>query len=394
MRIALFIKSTTFHSNFGGLETQNKVLCEGLVNRGHEIVVFTPQKDLPDKEKTLNNVKYVFILASYRYLFSSLNPNSWERRSVEVFRKHHGEKRFDLALSQSSAGIGIIKKKEEFEIKTISIAHGTAVGEFLTQAQNIKNVKDVYWTLRNLQYVLRQYFGRQREFILCADKVIAVSHAVKKQLLDETFALEGNVVVVHNGLDPKKFEGIEKKNHGGSVHIVYTGRVVRSKGLFDFVNILKQISEENIIFDIIGGGEDTEELKSFVNQLGLKDKVIFHGKVEYGQVITKLFDSDIYVLPSKRVEGFPMTLPEAMFASLPVIGTNIGGISDAIEDGKTGFLIEQNAYDMMKEKLLLLIKDKNLREYMGKNGRMKAEKEFSLEVMLNKYEQIFSEVLG
>lgn len=393
MRIAVFIKSTTFHSNFGGLETQNKVLCEGLAERGHEVVVFAPRKEILDTEKTLNNVKYIFISASYRYLFASLNPNSWERRSAEVFKQQHYTQKFDLVLSQSSAGIGVIKGKKDLNIKVISIAHGTTVGELLTQVQNVKSVKDVYWALRNSQYVFRQFLGRQREFILGADKVIAVSNAVKKQLLEETFVPEDNVFVIHNGLDLKKYEGLEKKEHSDIVRIIYTGRVVRSKGLFDFVTILEQISTAKIMFDIIGDGEDMSELKEFVIKKGLKEKVVFHGKVSHEQVISKLFESDIYVLPSKRVEGFPMTLPEAMFAFLPVIATDIGGISDAVEDGKTGFLVLQNSPEILKEKLLLLINDQNLRESMGKNGRIKAEKEFTLEVMLNKYEQIFSEIL-
>jgi glycosyltransferase involved in cell wall biosynthesis len=193
MRIAVFIKSTTFHANFGGLETQNKILCEGLSGRGHEVVVFTNKKEIPENEKELNHVKYVFINASYRYLFSSLNPNSWEKKSVSVFKKFHAEKRFNLVLSQSSAGIGIIKHKKELDMRVISISHGTSVGELLTHVQNIKSIKDIFWAIRNIQYVARQYFGRQREFILNADKVIAVSKAVKKQLLEETFVPEKGV---------------------------------------------------------------------------------------------------------------------------------------------------------------------------------------------------------
>jgi glycosyltransferase involved in cell wall biosynthesis len=189
------------------------------------------------------------------------------------------------------------------------------------------------------------------------------------------------------------FAGFVKQEHKDPLHIIYTGRVVRSKGLFDLVGILKHLNAERFILDVIGYGEDMEELKAYVTQKGIGSKVVFHGKVEHEKVISKLFDSDIFVIPSKRVEGFPMTIPEAMFSSLPVVGTDIGGISDAVEDGKTGFLVKQSAFGLFQEKLLLLIRDKNLREIMGNNARIKAEKEFTLDIMLNHYENAFMEVL-
>lgn len=393
MRIAVFIKATTFNKNYGGLETQNRILCEGLVSRGHEITIFSPvTKKEPQREETLNGIRYIFIPASYQYLFASLNSNSWERRSVEVFKKFHTEKHYDLVISQSTGGIGILKNKGELGVKAISIAHGTASGELKTFFQNVKSIKDLYWAVRNTQYFLRQYFGRQRDYILKADKVVAVSSAVKSQLLEETFVPEENLTVIHNGINPERFTQLVHEETSGPVRLIYTGRVVKSKGLFELLKVLSEI-RENYYFEMVGGGEDLEDLRIKVEDLKLESKVRLLGKLSYEEAIKHLFNSDIFVLPSKRIEGFPMTLPEAMLASLPVVASSIGGIPDAIEDGKTGFLFKPEDWDVLREKILILIRDKDLREQMGKNGKIKAMRDFTLEVMLEKYEKIFQEVV-
>ncbi|MBU0649740.1 glycosyltransferase, partial [Patescibacteria group bacterium] len=117
MRIAVFIKSTTFNAGYGGLETQNKVLCEGLAERGHEVVVFSPAKDGKYATQTQDNVTYVFVPCVYRMLFASLNKNNWYHKSYQEFIKHHNQKPFDAAISQSSAGLGLIKRKSGLPIR-------------------------------------------------------------------------------------------------------------------------------------------------------------------------------------------------------------------------------------------------------------------------------------
>jgi glycosyltransferase involved in cell wall biosynthesis len=395
MRIAVFIKGTTFHKNYGGLETQNKVLCEGLTARGHEVWVFAPQKEVSSREETLNGVKYIFIPASYRYLLASLNSTSWERKSVEIFAQNHKERPFDIAISQSTGGIGLIKSKEKYKIKVISIAHGTTGGELITHFQNIRSLKDLYWGIRNLQYSLRQYFGRQRDFVLRSNKVVAVSDFVRNRLKDETFAPDELFEVIHNGMDPKIFEvGKEDKIDSRKVQLIFTGRVVRSKGVFELINILKELKSEELVLNIVGDGEDMDELRKLISADGLEDKVVLHGKVSHDEVINKLLNSDIFVFPTLRMEGFPMNLVEAMFASLPIVAYSMGGVSDAVNNGVTGFLIEPKDSVAFVKTLKELIKDSELRTSMGTRAKVTALENFSTSVMLEKYEKLVSSVLS
>ncbi|MFZ2664604.1 MAG: glycosyltransferase family 4 protein [Patescibacteria group bacterium] len=404
MKIAVFIKSTTLHKGHGGLETQNKAVCEELVKRGHLVTIFSPKRELEYSEKEENGVKYVFIDANYyRYLFSSFGSNSWYKKSLEVFTKYHESEKFDLVLSQSSSAESIIENKNSLNVKVISISHGTAASEFNTFVKNMSGLKDIVWLVRNTQYFLRQYFGRQRRFINHSNKVIAVSNYVKKALIEETFVPEEKVVVIHNGVDSKDYSDLQEAKEvskaGSSldtygedrIKLYFLGRIEKSKGIFTILDIVKNL-ELGFVLHIVGDGPDLNEAKDKSKALGLSNNVIFHGKSLHREFI-KLYRPDIFVFPTKRIEGFPMVLVESMFASLPVVAFDMGGVSDAVEDERTGYLIRNGSTKEFKEKLIKIMSDCSLRLTFGKNAKEKAEKEFRLDKMIDAYESLFKEVL-
>lgn len=394
MRIAVFIKSTTFHKNFGGLETHNKVLCQGLAGKGFDVTVFSPKRDVKMDSGEENGVKYVFIPSIYKMIVLPWQHSvSWFSKSVDVFQSAHKDKPFDLVISQSSAGEGVIRYKKELGIKTIAISHGTTLGEFKTRLYDSSSLKDYFRLIKDTGYVLINYFGRQRNFILGSDKVIAVSQAVKKAIVEETFVPEEKVAVIYNGVDPAKFNLTVAKQEEGKVKFIYIGRIVRSKGLFDLIKVFKEVNPEKASLELVGDGADFDELKGLVAGLTLEKNVTFSGKLSYDEVIKKYLAADVFVLPTLRVEGFPMTLPEAMLSGLPVIASNLGGISDAIKDGETGFLVPPGDHKILKEKIELLTEDAILRNSLGERARQKALNDFTLEKMLDNYISTIKDVL-
>jgi glycosyltransferase involved in cell wall biosynthesis len=401
VRVAVFIKSTTFHENHGGLETQNKALCEGLVGRGHSIVVFSPQRELYIKEKTENGVLYKFVGCKFKMgvilgFFGHLDKNNWVNRSYAVFKEAYDEDKFDLVLGQSSAAIGVIRRKRELGVPVVSIAHGTILSEYRTFLGEIRSFGQLVKLFRNTGYVLKNFFGRQREFVHGSNKVIAVSNYVKRALLDETFVQEDKVVVVHNALDEKNFEQVAhigKASCASTVNIIYVGRIMRSKGLFDLVEVLTDPKFSNSRLYLVGDGVSKKALEAKIANLGIVDRVVFCGWLGSDEVVDKLLESDIFVLPSLRIEGLPMTVIEAMFAGLPVVASDIGGISDAVVNGETGFLVTPGDKKALCAKLLALVETKELRNSFGTNAKIKAQKSFSLGVMLDAYERVFCDVL-
>ncbi|MEZ6255841.1 MAG: glycosyltransferase family 4 protein [Patescibacteria group bacterium] len=210
MRIAIFTKRTVFHDGFGGLETHTTVLAEELTKRGYSVVVFAPQYKLSYQSKVQNGVTYSFVPSVYRMLFKNSSDN-WYSASQQAFKLEHANEKFALVISQSSAGVGIIDNRDYFKVPVLSIAHGSILSEYKTRLLSVASVKDTAYLLKDILFVLINYFGRQRAFILGSSHVVAVSNAVKNSLIDETFISEDNITVIHNGIDPSVFANITSK---------------------------------------------------------------------------------------------------------------------------------------------------------------------------------------
>lgn len=391
MNIAVFSKKTTLHGGFGGMEVQNKLLCEGMVKRGNNVVVFSPKNDFTAPEQLENGVKYIFVECDYRYFLAATNKNSWFNKSYAAFKKVHVDEPFDIVLSQSSAGTGVIERKDDLKIKVVSIAHGSAMGELKTFYINNHSLTDIPRLLLNTQYSLRQFFGRQRRFVLHSNKVIAVSRAVKKQLEDETFPPENLITVINNGVDP--FDLVSGSNRH-SKKLIYAGNVTKDKGTDLFLTVLKDLRFKDFALDIIGDGDLMPIFKQAITESNNVIKTTLLGKLSNEQTTEKLKNNHgaIFCFPTKRIEGFPMVLVEAMFAGLPVVAYDLGGVSDAVIDGETGILVPFGKNDLFINKLLELAGDPVKMDYMSKTARAYAENNFSLSTMLDRYEEVIKEV--
>ena len=397
MRIAVFVKSTTFHTGYGGLETQNKLLCEGLVKKGHDISVFSPQRELKFETKYDNGVKYHFLPSIYK-LTSFKNKQNWVYKSVEAFKKHYLDNPFNLVVSQSSAGLGVIKNKAEFNVPIISISHGTIIGEFRTNIQVAKGIKGYLHLLKDAIFVLRVFFGRQRQFIHGSNKIVAVSSVVKEALINETFVSEEKIIVINNGIDPALFKNDSFQNSPDFSYnptILYVGQITRSKGLDTVLKLALEPEFSNIEFNIIGGGDYLEELKSLSEKENITSRFKIHGKKPYAELITYLnqLQNAVFVFPTKRYEGFPMVLVESLFLGFPVVAYDVGGVKDAVINGETGALIPSEEYGTFKEAVLKIAKDVQTYKTYSENSRKYAYNNLTSEKMIERYEQVFKEVL-
>jgi sugar transferase (PEP-CTERM/EpsH1 system associated) len=105
-----------------------------------------------------------------------------------------------------------------------------------------------------------------------------------------------------------------------------------------------------------------------------------------------LRELDIFVLPS-RAEGISNTILEAMAIGLPVVATNVGGNSELVVDGETGFLVPRNNPQALAEAIVRYINNPELRGQHAKNARERAVKEFSMDIMVKKYIDVYDDVI-
>jgi len=124
--------------------------------------------------------------------------------------------------------------------------------------------------------------------------------------------------------------------------------------------------------------DDTEKLKatSFISEKHLDEYVDFVGQISGAEKVTLYLAHSIFVFPPIEPEGLPWVVLEAMSAALPVISTDQGAISEVVEDGKTGFIVEPRP-EIIAEKICFLIDDSDIRKKMEKRARKRIEDKFS-----------------
>jgi len=389
MRIAVFIKKTTFHKGYGGLETQNKLLCEGLAERGHDVTVFSPKFEIETRRKTEHGVDYVFVPCVFRSLFSSILKDHWYNKSYEAYSLYKLSQPFDLIVSQSSAGIGILKHKKDLDIPFVAISHGSSLMELKTVLENIDSFKAALKLTFQVPYSIYNILFKQRFFIKNSDKIIAVSNYVAKTLALETQSPKDKFKVVHNGINPIVNNNLLEPVN---TNLLYLGQIQKSKGLDYLIKLVQDPLFNNVHIDVVGGGDYLEEFKSKLTTLGINSFFTVHGKVDYNKALYFYSNSSVFLFPTKRYEGLPMVLVEAMFNELPIVAFSKGGVSDTIINGETGYLVKSGNFKKFKSNLLKLIQNSELRENMRVKSLEKATKDFTIEHMLDNYEKVFEEV--
>lgn len=203
-----------------------------------------------------------------------------------------------------------------------------------------------------------------------------------------------NVEYMPNGINLDKFNLKKEKNKTKKIKFIFVGRLENQKGLVYLIKSVNILKSKNLNFevDLVGDGSLKEYLQNEIKKFNLNNYFNFLGSKNKKDVINQYFKSDIFILPSIW-EGFPNTLLEAWGASLPVIITNVGGISKICKNGKNVLLVPKKNPEKLADAMLTLIKNKRLREKLGRNGRKLVELKYTWEKVNNSFMKIYNGVV-
>lgn len=170
------------------------------------------------------------------------------------------------------------------------------------------------------------------------------------------------------------------------------GRLSKEKNQIALLQACYSVLHDNrhIKLLIVGDGPERARLQQFVKARHIEDQVIFTGLISDVEGMYQAMD--VFVLPS-LTEGVPLTILEAMASKLAVIASAVGGVPEIIEDNVTGFLFESEYVHILKEKIVVLMKDKALAKKIAKNAFAFVEDKFSLETMVSQYKEVYREQL-
>jgi glycogen(starch) synthase len=170
--------------------------------------------------------------------------------------------------------------------------------------------------------------------------------------------------------------------------VIFIGRLVDDKGA-DIAVRAMQFLKGKATLKIVGDGPERPKLENLARQLSLEDSVSFAGQVGPDQRRQILADAFVMVVPSRWEEPFGTVAAEGALSSLPVIATRRGGLPETVKDRETGIIIPPEDPPALVAALRSLLDDPTLAETMGRAGRSRALREFSLEETVNRYETLY-----
>ncbi len=223
----------------------------------------------------------------------------------------------------------------------------------------------------------------------------AVSHSLKK---DTAKVLQSNepIEVIHNFYTPKKITkkaSSVRKSLGlkeDDFVVIHLSNLRKVKRIPDLLKIISKLKKYEKIKLLILAGGDFDQYKPLVKKLGIEQKIIVKENVQDIENYINVADLGLY---TSEEESFGMGILETMSYGKPVLATNIGGIGEVMQNGKTGFMFKVGEVDKFASKLLDLSQNKDLVKRLGEGAFLRAKSEFSAESIVGKYLTYYRKVI-
>lgn len=306
--------------------------------------------------------------------------------SLPLFMPESRRKRF-LGLLSSYKILAPIIRREKIILIHSHKRYTDVLGRLLARRMSLPHIS----TCHNI-------FSSLRQFSLFGDTTIACSKAVQNMLIRDFGNDPKSVTPIYYGISPfREFHEDEKSRIRNQLDILSDKRIVASVGqlieskdratLIRAIGILKKKHAiENVLFAILGEGEQKVMLEELVRSEDVQNHVVFlHGMFN----VEALFNiADFMVLSSMR-EGLPFVILEAASLSKPHIATYVGGVSEFIVDGETGILIPPGDPNKLADAIKKLLEKPALVKTLGRNAREKYLQQFTYERFIDQTLEVY-----
>lgn len=226
-------------------------------------------------------------------------------------------------------------------------------------------------------------------------KIVAISQAIEKELIEELKINPARILVVYNGIDipPVNIQDYKARIKKGEFIAGVIARLEKEKGIEYLLRAVEIVSKiiPKVKLVVVGDGSQKRNLTWLASNLNISRLVQFVGFQENIRQWIRNFD--VLILPSAKRESFGIVLIEAMANLRPVIGSRLGGIVEVIEHQKTGLLVEPANSEELAQAIIYLHNHPEEVLTMIKNARAKVESSFTKEKMTIAFEKLFVTML-
>jgi glycosyltransferase involved in cell wall biosynthesis len=366
----------------GGVGAVVYNLTVQMAKRGHEVYVFTTAKDEGSSLSKYDNISIIryksnFTIGQNPIALKHLTRPFFSSVDLDIAHSHIGN------LPAPVGGAIYAKRKN---IPFIITHHGDWIGGFGTLGRRA----GVF--LYN--YFLCDWLFSQSYKIIALSK----SHLIGSKILKK---YQNKTTIIPNGINARDFQIPQSQGECRDILnlpaekkiILFLGSLVTQKGPQILLSAMKAVQRRypDAYLVIGGSGHLKKDLIETTTRSKLKDDVVFTGYIPTDRTPLYYRAADIFVLPSFS-EAFPLTLLEAGAAGLPIIATDVGGVSDILHDGINGVITKTGDPEDLAGKIVSLLDDDELREKLGKKGQMLAE-QYSWEKVAEETEKVYLDLI-
>lgn len=351
---------------YGGAERQIVDLCSQYIKLGLPVTVFLfHRKELASRIESLGITPV--ILGGHKYSFSNASNLASEikNKKIDVMHAHGYRAMITCAIARKKAEFRVIKTEHGLPEKS-----GNSI--FKDFRTTINHKLDL-WATNN-----------------AADSVCYVTDDILQRYNQIHRSM--NRQVVYNGMSPIDSIQFSRPDtfKGDQRNAVIAGRVSEVKGIKYAIKAFAESSMlDNTVLHIVGDGPLLTSHKELAEELGITDKIIFHGFQH--NALDFIAHADALLMPSMH-EGLPYTLLEAMSLGTPVIVSEVGGMAEVIENNVTGILLPSKDSHEIAKACSTVLSDEKFARTLSENAAKLQREKFTLDQMAESYLKVYSDV--
>jgi len=373
-------------------------LCKPLVENGNEVYVIAPgHPDAKKMEKldgvNIRRINYWFTQKGQKLAYGAGIPTNIKKSFLAKIQIPL------LILAMFFRGIKYARKSN---IIHVHWPIAGLVGMLFKKFFGKKYVVTVY----GVEVYVGKFTFLIKSILKNADYIICISDYTRSRT--PIRRAENSECVISLGIDHVRFNRTvrnesprEKLGISDTEKIIFSiGRLIERKGFPYLIKAMEIVcGKEPDAKLIIGGkGPEKDELVDLIHELKLEQNVKMAGYISNELLPYYYASADVFVIPSiidsgGDTEGLGLVTVEAMACETPVIGTNVGGITDVIDDGETGFLVEQKNPEEIAEKIISYLENPEKARQFALAGAKKAREVFNWETYTRKTIEIYEKIL-
>lgn len=359
----------------GGVERYTHNIANALRDAGNRVIIVTSEMEGEPDVKLDQGIEIIRV-KSWHFMQDRLPVMKWNQENKKVFQ-YLKEQNIDYVICNTKfyplilVASGFAKRNK---IPAIVIEHGTGHLKFDHPAINF--VGEVY------EHAMARLIYRR------CPKFVGVSKECNEWLMH--FGIKA-IGVLYNAIDYQKIQGLMDKEVKRTRDIVYTGRLLKEKGICKLIDAFYSLKDgyEDVRLIVVGDGPIYGEL---VEKYAKDDRIIFTGKVDFERVVTILSEALIFCFPTDYPEGLPTCVLEAMAAGLYVITSKSGGAKEVITEKKYGVILEENTFDEIKKEIEYALAHEEETEAVRNCGKEHVKRYFDWSHTKNELSRLMGEI--